>query len=194
MSLEHIENYKEKVADKYKDLSSYMSWTLDELKQKDDELRVEYDKLSKKIKSKVFKVKSTKKHLENLIDFFKNDIKWVGRQAFGVIAIYKLLNKELAKYKGNTTGFNLKVHEMEGIMHFFAKCDGYGVEEAEIFVDKVGDTIMKSISSRLDDAKKILDKMQDIEIEINAMKPYFISKMEGIDLEAEIKEITNNNK
>ena len=193
MDKPYIKNYTDKVSKKSTELDqkNYAKLSKEELIEIDGKLRLEYDKIQKDLRNKMYTVKSTKEQLLNLITFLKEDVLWKGRQAYGLQGLVKMLTKHYNSFTNKTRSIKLKVHEMEGIMHFFFQHEGYGLNEALEYINNVGDGIIKNISTRLDSVKKSVDRAEDIEIEINAMSPYLIAKIEDIDIESEIKQITN---
>lgn len=196
---EYIEDYSQKVQTKYNELTNYSTKTLEELTKIDDDLRNEYQGIRDSFSDKTYSIKSSKEQLKNLVKFFQQDVMWKGRQAFAIDAIYGVLVTQLETYNKNdnktksktVNHFKLKVHEMEGIMHFLAGHESYGVVDAREFKNKIGEGAMSAISNKLDDAKKLIDRMQEIEVEIKAMSPFLIAALEGIDLNAEISSIKN---
>jgi hypothetical protein len=117
----------------------------------------------KRISTKVYAVQfDSMDHINNFIDFMKNEAEWKERESLGVIEICKVLDQLKSDGIKNNVLY-LQALPLEASHYFISKQSGKGLNEAKAFI-----SLLKPFEQGLESAKADAREIQDLEKELAA--------------------------
>lgn len=129
------------------------------------------------VKNKQYAVATNDIHLLLLNTFLKNDVKWTGMEALGVIELhkkFKAISEDKEKYVKNGFMFLSKL-ELDAISFFHSSISGLGYASANNFI-----AMIKPFNEPLKEAKNDFEHGNHLELQLASVE-------EGIDIEGPIE-------